>query len=115
MLNCQGRKNNLFLIYRHLEDITNNEKLRKELSSHITVTVRKNLIDSNKKWLDIDKDAFVGIRVTFYADGVRSTTYVPNFFARMIFGGFIGGLFHHSARSSFKRQIESFLLSEFYV
>ncbi len=35
------------------------EKLRKELSSHITVTVRKNLIDSNKKWLDIDKDAFV--------------------------------------------------------
>jgi hypothetical protein len=91
------------------------EKLRKELSSHITVTVRKNLIDSNKKWLDIDKDAFVGIRVTFYADGVRSITYVPNFFARMIFGGFIGGLFHHSARSSFKRQIESFLLSEFYV
>ena len=91
------------------------EKLRKELSSHITVTIRKNIIDNNKKWLDIDKDAFVGIRVTFYSDRLISTTYVPNFFARMIFGGFIGSLFHHSERSYFKNQIESFLFSEFYI
>jgi hypothetical protein len=90
------------------------EKLRKELSSHITVTVRKNLIDSNKKWLDIDKDAFVGIRVSFYADGVGSITYVPSFVARMFFGGLISGIFHHSARSAFKKQIETFLMSEFY-
>lgn len=90
------------------------EKLRKELSSHITVTVRKNLIDSDKKWLDIDKDAFVGIRVSFYSDGVSSLTYVPNFFARMFFGGLISGIFHHSARSAFKKQIETFLNSEFY-
>jgi len=90
------------------------EKLRKELSSHITVTVRKNLIDSNKKWLDIDKDTFVGVRVTFYSDGVSSETYVPNFFARMFFGGIIGGIFHHRARSAFKKQIETFLNSEFY-
>ena len=90
------------------------EKLRKELSSHITVTVRKNLIDSNKKWLDIDKDSFVGIRVSFYADGVSSITYVPSFVARMFFGGLISGIFHHSARSAFKKQIETFLMSEFY-
>jgi hypothetical protein len=90
------------------------EKLKKELSSHISVTVRKNLIDSNKKWLDVDKDAFVGVRVTFYSDGVSSVTYVPNFFARMFFGGFIGGIFHHSARSTFKKQIETFLNTEFY-
>lgn len=90
------------------------EKLRDELSSHISVTVRKNLIDSNKKWLDIDKDAFVGVRVTFYSDGVKSLTYVPNFFARMFFGGFIGGIFHHSSRSTFKKQIETFLNAEFY-
>jgi hypothetical protein len=90
------------------------EKLRKELSSHITVTVRKNLIDSNKKWLDIDKDSFVGIRVTFYSDGVSSVTYVPNLFARAFFGGLISGIFHHSSRTAFKKQIDSFLLTEFY-
>jgi len=90
------------------------EKLKKELSSHIKVTVRTNLIDSNKKWLDIDKDAFVGIRVSFYSDDVSSITYVPNFFARAFFGGLISGIFHHSARSAFKKQIETFLVSEFY-
>lgn len=90
------------------------EKLRKELSSHITVTVRTNIIESNKKWLDIDKDAFVGIRVSFYTDGVSSLTYVPNFFARMFFGGLISGIFHHSSRADFKKQIETFLMSEFY-
>ena len=36
------------------------EKLKKELSSHIKITVRKNVINNDKKWLDIDKDSFVG-------------------------------------------------------
>jgi hypothetical protein len=90
------------------------EKLRKELSTHINVTIRKNLIDGNKKWLDIDKDAFVGVRVTFYPDGVRSVTYLPNIFARAFFGGLIGGIFHHNSRAKFQKQIESFLLTEFY-
>jgi hypothetical protein len=90
------------------------EKLKNELSSHINVTVRKNIVDSNKKWLDIDKDAFVGLRVTFHLDGIRSVSYIPNFFARAFFGGLISGLFYHSARSAFKKQIETFLYSEFY-
>ena len=64
------------------------EKLRKELSSHISVTLRKNLLNSEKKWLDIDKNSFVGVRVTFYSDQVSSVTYVPNFFARMFFWRF---------------------------
>ncbi len=90
------------------------EILKAELSSHISVTVRKNLINSDKKWLDIDKDAFVGLRVTFYHDGISIVTYVPNFFARMFFGGIIGGIFHHNSKAAFKSQIESFLNSEFY-
>lgn len=90
------------------------EKLRKELSTHITVTVRTYIFDSNKKWLDIDKDAFVGVKVSFYADQVSLLTYVPNFFARMFFGGLIGGIFHHSSRTEFKNKIETFLNSEFY-
>jgi len=89
-------------------------KLRQELSSHIAVIVRSNIIDNRKKWLDIDKDAFVGVRVTFFADQPSLMTYVPNFFARMFFGGLISGLFHYKARQDFKKKIESFLISEFY-
>ncbi|GEM_PF-4716978 len=89
-------------------------KLNSELASHIKVIVRTNLIDSNRKWLDIDKDAFVGVRVTFYADQPSLVTYVPNFFARMFFGGLISGLFHYKARQDFKKNIERFLISEFY-
>jgi|TARA_B110000908_G_C10208941_1_gene429196 hypothetical protein len=90
------------------------EKLKKELSSHIKITVRKNVINNDKKWLDIDKDSFVGIRVSFFGDGVNCITYVPNFFARAFFGGIISGIFHHSSRTKFKKQIETFLISEFY-
>lgn len=90
------------------------EKLKKELSSHITVTIRKNLIDSNKKWLEIDKDAYVGVKVTFYHDSVLCLSYVPNFFARAFFGGIISGIFHNSSRAKFEKAIETFLISEFY-
>lgn len=90
------------------------EKLKKELSSQITVTIRKNLIDSNKKWLDIDKDAYVGLRVTFYHDSLSCTSYIPNLFARAFFGGLISGIFHHSSRAKFEKAIEAFLISEFY-
>ena len=90
------------------------EILRKELSSHINVIVRSNILDSNKKWFDIDKSSFVGVRVTFYSDRPLVVSYVPNFFARAFFGGLISGIFHHGARSEFKRQIEQFIISEFY-
>lgn len=90
------------------------DKLKNELSSHISVSVRKNLLDSNRKWLDIDKDAFIGIRVTFYSDGVNAVTYVPNFFARAFFGGLISFIFFNRSSNAFRKQIEAFLLSEFY-
>tara|TARA_B110000211_G_scaffold224548_1_gene275719 strand:+ start:912 stop:1226 length:315 start_codon:yes stop_codon:yes gene_type:complete len=90
------------------------EKLKGELSSHIKVELRTNVINRDKKWIDVDKNAFVGIRVSFYSDGISSISYVPNFFARMIFGGLIGGLFHSSSRTELKNKIESFLISEYY-
>jgi hypothetical protein len=90
------------------------EKLKKELFTYIAVTVRSNIIDSNKKWLDVDKDTFVGVRVTFYAEHPLLITYVPNFAARVFFGGIVSGVFHHSARNDFKKQIETFLILEFY-
>ncbi len=90
------------------------EKLREELSSHIKVTVRSNIVDSNKKWLDIDKDTYVGLRVTFYTNQPLVITYVPNFLARAFFGRSISMIFHYSSRSEFKNQIEQFLISEFY-
>jgi|TARA_B110000285_G_C15092382_1_gene599860 hypothetical protein len=90
------------------------EKLKGELSSHIKVKLRRNVINSDKKWIDIDQNAFVGIRVSFYSDGVSTIKYVPNFFARIVFGGLISGLFHSSSRTKLKNQIESFLISEYY-
>jgi hypothetical protein len=90
------------------------EELRKELSSHIKVIVRSNIIDSNKKWLDIDKDTYVGLRVTFYADQPLVNTYVPNILARAFFGRWISLIFHYRSRTEFKNQIKQFLISEFY-
>lgn len=89
-------------------------KLKEELSSHIKVKLKSNIINSNKKWIDVDQSIFVGIRVFFHSDGVSSITYVPSFFARMIFGGLIASLFFSSDRTKLKNKIESFLISEYY-
>jgi hypothetical protein len=91
------------------------EVLRHELSSHIKVIPRKNIFDKSLQWIDVDKNAFVGVRVYFYLDQPLVDTYVPNFFARMFFGGLISGIFHHAARSEFKDQIERFIKTEFYM
>ena len=91
------------------------ETLRKELSTHISVVVRSNIIDNNKKWIEINKDAFVGVRVTFNHDGPILAPYLPNTIARAAFGGIVSGIFHHKARNEFKKQIATFLIAEFYV
>ena len=90
------------------------EKLKSELSSHIKVTLRKNPLNKDKKWPDIDKGIFVGVRVTFLPDGIACFTYVPSFLARMFFGGLISGVFYYQSRKELKQRIESYLLSEFY-
>jgi hypothetical protein len=90
------------------------EVLKRELSSYIKVTVRTNLLDSEKKWIDIEKDSFVGLRVTFHYEGIDCRTFVPGFFARMFFGGIISGIFHHNSRNDFKKQVGEFIISKFY-
>jgi hypothetical protein len=88
--------------------------LKSSLPFQVNVTIRKNLLDSNKKWLDVDKDSFVGVRVSFYSDRPLVNSYVPNFAARAFFGGLITGVFHHGSRNQFEKQVEKLLLSEFY-
>jgi hypothetical protein len=88
--------------------------LKSSLPFSVNVTIRKNLLDSNKKWLDVDKDSFVGVRVSFYSDKPLVNSYVPNFAARAFFGGLITGVFHHGARNQFEKQVEVLLLNEFY-
>jgi hypothetical protein len=88
--------------------------LKSSLPFRVKVTIRKNLLDSNKKWLDVDKDSFVGVRVSFYSDKPLVNSYVPNFVARAFFGGLITGIFHHGARNQFEKQVEGLLLNEFY-
>lgn len=88
--------------------------LKSSLPFPVNVTIRKNLLDSNKKWLDVDKDSFVGVRVSFYSDKPLVNSYVPNFVARTFFGGLVTGVFHHGARNQFEKQVERLILNEFY-
>lgn len=88
--------------------------LKNSLPFPVNVTIRKNLLDSNKKWLDVDKDYFVGVRVSFYSDRPLVNSYVPNIVARAFFGGLITGVFHHGSRNQFEKQVEKLLLNEFY-
>ncbi len=90
------------------------EKLKSELSSHISVKICSNIVNRNYKWLEIEKDMFVGVKVYFFENQIKSVGIVPNFFARMMFGG-LGRLFHLGSRSKFQKQIEDFLIDEFYV
>jgi len=90
------------------------EKLRKNLPSNVSVILRSNLLDSKKKWFDIDKDMFVGVRVTFYGHAPIIDTYVPNILARSFSSGLISGIFHNKARNEFKKQIATIIISEFY-
>ncbi|MDG1714817.1 hypothetical protein [Lacinutrix sp.] len=90
------------------------EKLRKELSSHIAVKSRSNPINKKVLWIEANKDSFVGIKIFLRNDELRLDTHIPSFVARMFFGGLISGIFHHGSRRDFKQKIADFLVSEFY-
>lgn len=90
------------------------ETLRKELSSHINVKLCSNPINKNVKWIEANKDSFVGVRIFLKDNELRLDTHIPGFFARMFFGGIISGIFHSGSRRAFKQKINDFLLSEFY-
>ena len=90
------------------------EKLRKELSSHITVEINNNPFYKNIRWIEVNKDSFVGVRIFHKDNDLRLDTHIPSFFARAFFGGIISGIFHHGSRRDFKQKIADFLVSEFY-
>lgn len=90
------------------------EKLRKELSSHINVKLRSNPINKNVKWIEVNKDSFVGVRIFLSDNELRLDSHIPGFFARAFFGGIISGIFHFGSRRDFKQKIADFLVSEFY-
>jgi len=90
------------------------EKLRKELSTHISVKLCSNPFHKNVKWIEVNKDSFVGVRIFLQDNGLGLDTHIPGFFARAFFGGIISGIFHYSSRRDFKQKIADFLVSEFY-
>lgn len=90
------------------------KKLKKELSSHINVKLRSNPINKNVKWIEVNKDSFVGVRIFLKDNELRLGTNIPSFFARVFFGGIISGIFHSGSRRDFKQKIDDFLVSEFY-
>ena len=90
------------------------EKLRNELSSHIKVKIRSNPIYKNVKWIEANKDSFIGVKIFLKDNELRLDTHIPGFFARAFFGGIISGIFHSGSRRDFKQKIADFMVSEFY-
>jgi hypothetical protein len=91
------------------------EKLKKELASHLEVKINNNPLYKNIRWVEVNKDAFVGVKIFLKDDQLLLDGQIPNFFAKAFFGGFISGVFHHGARRDFKQKIADFLISEFYA
>jgi hypothetical protein len=90
------------------------EKLRKELSTHITVKINHNPFYKHIRWVEVNKDSFVGVKIFHKDNELLIDGQIPGFFARAFFGGIISGVFHHGARRDFKQKIADFLISEFY-
>ena len=53
---------------------SNPKKLKKELSSHINVQLRSNPINKNVKWIEANKDSFVGVRIFLKDNELRLGT-----------------------------------------
>lgn len=90
------------------------EKLRMELASHITVKIKNNPLYKNIRWIEVNKNSFVGVKIFHKDNELLIDGHIPNFFARAYFGGLISGIFHHSSRRNFKLKISDFLIAEFY-
>ena len=90
------------------------EKLREKLSSHIKVKLRTNPIYKNLKWIEVNKDSFVGLKIFLRDNELLVDTHTPGFIARAFFGGIVSGLFYYQSRKNFEQTIADFLVSEFY-
>jgi len=90
------------------------EKLRSELSTHITIKINNNPIYKHIRWVEVNKDSFIGVKIFHKDDQLLIDTHIPGFFARAFFGGIISGIFHYGSRRDFKQKIADFLISEFY-
>jgi hypothetical protein len=88
------------------------EKLRKEISTHITVKIKTHPIYRNR-WIEVNKDSFVGVKIFHKDNDLLIDGHIPSFFARAFFGSLISSLFHYRARKNFKQKITDFLISEF--
>ena len=90
------------------------KKLKKDLASHLEVKINNNPVYKNIRWVEVNKDAFVGVKIFLKDNQLLIKGQIPNFLARAFFGGIISGVFHHGARRDFKQTIEDYLVTEFY-
>lgn len=90
------------------------EKLKKDLASHLDVKINNNPFHKHIRWVEVNKDAFIGVKIFLKDDQLLLDGQIPNFFAKAFFGGIISGVFHHGARRDFKQTIADFLVAEFY-
>ncbi len=90
------------------------EKLKKDLATHIDIKIKNNPLNKNIRWIEVNKNSFVGVKIFLSDDQLLIDGQIPNFFAKAFFGGFISGAFHHGARRDFKNTIAEYLITEFY-
>lgn len=90
------------------------EKLKKELASHLDVKINCNPFHKDIRWIEVNKDSFIGVKIFLKENQLLIDSQIPNFFARAFFGGIISGIFHHGSRRKFKQTIADFLITEFY-
>ena len=90
------------------------DKLRNELSSHISVKICSNPFNKKIKWVEANKDSFVGVKIFLNNEELLLDTHTPSFLAKTSFGGIISLIFYNHSRRDFKQKISTFLVSEFY-
>lgn len=90
------------------------DKLKVELSSHISVNIKSNPFNSKIVWVEVKRSPFYGIQIFINENDVIINGFVPNFFWRAFGGGLLGSIFYYYSQKEFRNQIRNFIILEFY-
>jgi len=91
------------------------DNLMQALSSHIAIKIVNNSLVKNSRWIEVNKEAFVGVRIFLKDEHILIAEHTPSFFAKVLSGGIVNEAIHRGARREFKNQITSYLIREFYT
>lgn len=90
------------------------DNLTQVLSSHITIKIVNSPLNKNSRWIEVNKEAFVGVRIFLKEEQLLIAEHTPSIFAKVLTGGIIREAIHRGARRDFKNQITYYLIDVFY-